>query len=109
MVNRPQAQWISPGTTAPGEAIRIFGRTLAWGWQIEPAVAYARRVGGGEPIRLARAPRHREDGHTERWCLSAWLPDDSPKPEVSFRLPPGIAPHVSTFGQPGRLSRTAWS
>ena len=28
------------------------------------------------PIPLSRAPEHREDGHTERWCLSAWLPKD---------------------------------
>ncbi len=76
VVNRPQAQWLSPGTAVAGEALRIFGRTFAWGWQIKPAVAYVRRLGGGKPIRLARAPQHREDGHTQRWCLSAWLPED---------------------------------
>lgn len=76
VVNRPQAQWLSPAPAAPGEAIRIFGRTFAWGWQIEPAIAYLRSVNGGKPIPLVRAPRHREDGHTERWCLSAWLPED---------------------------------
>ena len=76
LVNRPQSQWISPTSAAPGEAIRIFGRTFAWGWQIEPAVGYIRKVDGGVPIRLRRAPEHREDGHTERWCLSAWLPED---------------------------------
>jgi hypothetical protein len=76
VVNRPQAQWLSPTSAAPGEAIRIFGRTFAWGWQIEPAVGYIREVGGGVPIRLRRAPEHREDGHTERWCLSAWLSED---------------------------------
>ena len=76
LVNRPQAQWIAPEKVARGEAIRIFGRTFAWGWQIKPAVAYLRRVGGGQPIQLARAPLHREDGHTERWAISAWLPKD---------------------------------
>lgn len=76
LVNRPQAQWLSPTSAAPGEAVRIFGRTFAWGWQIEPAVGYIRKIGGGVPIRLRRAPEHREDGHTERWCLSAWLPED---------------------------------
>lgn len=78
LVNRPQAQWLSPSAQAPGEAVRVFGRAFAWGWQIEPAVAYLRGAAGGKPIRLRRAPEHREDGHTERWCLSAWLPEDLP-------------------------------
>jgi hypothetical protein len=76
LVNRPQAQWLAPAVAAPGEALRIFGRTFAWGWQLEPAVAYVRPLGGHAPIRLVRAPLHREDGHNERWCLAAWLPKD---------------------------------
>ncbi|MEW6358966.1 MAG: glycosyl hydrolase family 28-related protein [Planctomycetota bacterium] len=76
VVNRPQAQWLSPRTQFPGEAIRIFGRTFAWGHNLPPAQAFLRKLGGGKPIALRYAPNHREDGHTQRWCLSAFLPDD---------------------------------
>ena len=76
VVNRPQAQWLYPASQAPGEVIRIFGRTFAWGYQLPPARAYLRRQGGGPLVALRRAAGHREDGHTERWCLSAWLPEN---------------------------------
>jgi hypothetical protein len=76
VVNRPQAQWLSPTCQAPAEVIRIFGRTLAWSYQLPPARAYLRRQGGGPLVPLRRAAAHREDGHTERWCLSAWLPEN---------------------------------
>ncbi|MBM4044069.1 MAG: hypothetical protein FJ279_03065 [Planctomycetes bacterium] len=76
VVNRPQAHWLSPRTQAPGEVIRVFGRTFAWGHQLPPSQAFLRKVGGAELVPLRRAAQHREDGHTERWCLSAWLPKD---------------------------------
>ena len=76
VVNRPQAQWLSPKTQAPGEVIRIFGRCFAWGYQLPAAQAFVRKVGDREVVALRRAAQHREDGHTERWCLCAWLPKD---------------------------------
>ena len=40
------------------------------------AGGYLRRQGGGPLLARRRADAHREDGHTERWCLAAWLPAD---------------------------------
>lgn len=79
LVNRPQAQWLYPRTQAPDEPIRIFGRTFAWDHHLPPALAVVRRVGTAEVNPLRPASQHHEDGHTQRWCLSAWLP-------------PGLAP-----------------
>lgn len=76
LVNRPQAQWLSPATQAPGEVVRIFGRTFAWGHQLPAAEAFLRKVGSEQLVPLRRAAGHREDGHTERWCLSVWLPEE---------------------------------
>jgi hypothetical protein len=76
VVNRPQAQWLYPQTQAPGEPIRIFGRTFAWGYQLPSAQAFVRKVGGKDLLPLRPASQHHEDGNTERWCLSAWLPPD---------------------------------
>lgn len=75
-VNRPQAQWLYPASQAPGEVVRIFGRTFAWGHQLPSARVYLRPQGGGPLVALRRAAGHREDGHTERWCLSVWLPEN---------------------------------
>ena len=77
LVNRPQAQWIYPQTQAPGQPIRIFGRTFSWGHNLPSAQAVIRPVNRGTnavPLRLAF--NHHEDRHTERWCLSAWLPEN---------------------------------
>ena len=76
LVNRPQAQWLYPQTQAPGEPVRIFGRTFAWGENLPSALAAVRRTGTRELIPLRVAAQHNEDGHTERWSLCAWLPPD---------------------------------
>jgi hypothetical protein len=76
VVNRPQAQWLSPASQAPGEVFRIFGRTFSWTYQLPAARVYLRRQGGSELVALRPAAPHHEDGHTQRWCLSAWLPND---------------------------------
>lgn len=76
LVNRPKAQWLSPQTQSPGEPIRIFGRTFAWGHHLPSALAVVRRTGTKTLVPLRLALGHHEDGHTERWCLSAWLPAD---------------------------------
>ena len=75
LVNRPQAQWLSPRRQAPGEVVRIFGRTFSWGWNLGHAQAYLRKVGDTQLIALPYAGQHHEDGHTERWCHAAWLPN----------------------------------
>lgn len=77
VVNRPQIQWLAPTTQQPGGVVRLFGRTLAWE-QLPPAKAYLRAASSGKLIPLRRAPNHHEDGHTERWCLPVWLPEDLP-------------------------------
>lgn len=76
VVNRPRAQWLSPRVQEPGEVVRIFGRTFAWTYQLPPAQVFIRRAGGRELAPLRQAHDHREDGHTERWCLAAWLPEE---------------------------------
>ena len=76
VVNRPQAQWLSPASQTPGEVFRIFGRTFSWTYQLPAARVHLRRQGGSEVVPLRPAAPHHEDGHTERWCLSAWLPND---------------------------------
>ncbi len=76
LVNRPQAQWLSPQTQAPGEPVRVFGRTFAWGYHLPPALAVIRPAGTTNAIPLRLAAQHHEDGNTERWSLSAWLPPD---------------------------------
>ena len=75
-VNRPHAQWLSPQTQAPGEVVRIFGRTFAWGHHLPPALAVIRPAGTPHAMPLRTAAQHHEDGHTERWSLSVWLPPD---------------------------------
>lgn len=97
LVNRPQAQWLYPRTQAPGEVIRIFGRTFAWGYQLPSALAVARAVGSTQAIPLRVAAQHHEDGTTERWSLCAWLPPD---------LPPGEY-EVAVHGRHGNAS--GWS
>lgn len=97
VVNRPQAQWLSPTTQAPGEVVRVFGRTFAWGHQLPAAQAFLRPAGGSKVIPLRRAAAHHEDGHTERWCLSAWLPED---------LEPG---RYELFVHGGHGGRYGWS
>ena len=76
LVNRPQAQWLQPQTQAPGEPIRVFGRTFAWGSYLPSALAVVRRTGTTNAIPLRPALQHHEDGHTERWSLAAWLPPE---------------------------------
>lgn len=76
LVNRPQAQWLYPRTQAPGEPVRVFGRTFAWGHHLPSALAVLRAVGTTNAIPLRVAAQHHEDGNTERWSLCAWLPDD---------------------------------
>jgi hypothetical protein len=76
LVNRPQAQWLYPQTQAPGEPVRVFGRTFAWGHHLPPALAVVRLKGTQDAIPLRAAARHHEDSHTERWSLSVWLPPD---------------------------------
>jgi hypothetical protein len=76
LVNRPQAQWLYPQTQAPGEPVRIFGRTFSWSYHLPPALAIVRPLGASNAIPLRVAAQHHEDGHTERWSLSAWLPPD---------------------------------
>lgn len=76
LVNRPQAQWLYPQTQAPGEPLRIFGRTFSWGHNLPRAVAVIRPAGSTNAIPLRTADQHHEDNHTERWCLSTWLPED---------------------------------
>lgn len=76
LVNRPQAQWLSPKTQAPGEPVRIFGRTFSWGHHLPSALAVVRPVGSTNAFPLRVAARHREDSNTERWSLCAWLPPD---------------------------------
>jgi hypothetical protein len=76
LVNRPQAQWLAPQTQAPGEPIRVFGRTFAWDYYLPAALAVIRRAGTTNAIALRPASQHHEDEHTERWSLSAWLPPD---------------------------------
>ncbi len=75
LINRPQAQWLYPQRQAPGEPIRIFGRTFAWGWLLPSAHVLLRPVGSTQMVHLARAAQHHEDGHTERWSLCVWLPE----------------------------------
>ena len=76
LVNRPQAQWLYPRTQAPGEPVRIFGRTFSWNYHLPSALAILRPVGATNAIPLRVAAQHHEDGNTERWSLSAWLPPD---------------------------------
>ena len=76
LVNRPQAQWLYPQTQAPGEPVRIFGRTFSWNYHLPSALAILRLVGSSNAIPLRVAAQHHEDGNTERWSLSAWLPTD---------------------------------
>lgn len=76
LVNRPQAQWLYPRRAAPDEPVRVFGRTFAWENHLPGAVAVIRRVGSSEGLVLRPASHHHEDGHEERWSLSAWLPAD---------------------------------
>ncbi|MDZ7619566.1 MAG: hypothetical protein U1E05_21405, partial [Patescibacteria group bacterium] len=45
LVNRPQAQWLYPRAQSPGEVVRVFGRTFAWGHQLPSALAVVRLVG----------------------------------------------------------------
>lgn len=37
LVNRPQAQWLYPRTQAPGEPVRVFGRTFSWSHHLPSA------------------------------------------------------------------------
>ena len=76
LVNRPQTQWLYPQTQAPGEPVRIFGRTFSWGHHLPAALAIIRPAGGTNATSLRVAAQHHEDGNTERWSLSAWLPPD---------------------------------
>lgn len=76
LVNRPQAQWLAPQTQSPNEPIRIFGRTFAWNGNLPAAQAFVRAAGSDKVVPLRPASLHHEDGHTERWCLAAWLPPD---------------------------------
>lgn len=76
LVNRPQAQWLYPQTQAPGEPVRVFGRTFSWSYQLPSALAVVRPVGSTNAIPLRVAAQHHEDGQTERWSLCAWLPAD---------------------------------
>jgi len=76
LVNRPQAQWLYPRTQAPGEPVRIFGRTFSWGHHLPPALAVVRPAGSTNAVPLRVAAQHREDNNTERWSLCAWLPPD---------------------------------
>ncbi len=76
VVNRPQAHWLSPASQTPGEVLRIFGRTFSWSYQLPAARVHLRRQGGSELVALRPAAPHHEDVHTQRWCLSAWLPND---------------------------------
>ncbi len=78
LVNRPKAQWIYPQIQAPGESIRVFGRTFAWGSNLKQAQAVIRCSGTTNVIPLRTAARHHEDAHTSRWCLEAWLPENLP-------------------------------
>ncbi len=75
LINRPQAQWLYPQRQTPGEPIRIFGRTFAWGSHLPSACVLLRPAGSTQTVALARAAQHHEDGHTERWSLCAWLPE----------------------------------
>jgi hypothetical protein len=76
LVNRPQVQWLYPQTQAPGEPIRIFGRTFSWSYHLPSALAIVRPTGTTNAIPLRIATQHHEDGNTERWSLCAWLPPD---------------------------------
>ena len=76
LVNRPQAQWLYPQRLAPGEVVRVFGRTFAWGHHLPSALAVIRPAGTAKAVPLRAAAQHHEDGDTERWSLSAWLPPD---------------------------------
>lgn len=76
LVNRPQAQWLYPQTQAPGEPVRVFGRTFSWSYHLPSALAVVRPAGTTNAIPLRVAAQHHEDGHTERWSLCAWLPSD---------------------------------
>jgi len=76
VVNRPQAHWAAPANPQPGDVVRIFGRTFAWDGQLPPATAFLRAKADGRLIALRRATGHHEDGHTDRWRLAAWLPED---------------------------------
>jgi hypothetical protein len=82
---------------AHGEVIRIFGRTFSWGCQLPPARVYLRRQGGGPLVALRRADGHREDGHTERWCLAAWLPNDLPPGRYEVLVHGGTGMHQSVI------------
>lgn len=88
LVNRPQAHWLYPKTAAPGEPVRVFGRTFAWGHHLPPALAVLTPAADGAtnriPLRLAA--QHHEDGHTERWSLSVWLPADIPPGDYALRV-----------------------
>ena len=74
LVNRPQAQWLFPQTQAPGEPVRVFGRTFAWDNHLPSPMAIVRKKGTQQAIPLRLASQHHEDGHAERWSLSLWLP-----------------------------------
>jgi hypothetical protein len=76
LVNRPQAQWLYPQTQAPGEPVRVFGRTFSWSYHLPPALAVIRPIGSTNAVPLRVAAQHHEDGNTERWALCAWLPPD---------------------------------
>lgn len=76
LVNRPQAQWLYPQKLAPGEVVRVFGRTFAWGHHLPSALAVVRPLGSTNATPLRVAAQHHEDGNTERWSLCAWLPPD---------------------------------
>lgn len=76
LVNRPQAQWLFPATQTPGETVRIFGRTFAWGHHLPSALAVLRAAGASNVVPLRLAVQHHEDGHAARWSLSFWLPPD---------------------------------
>ena len=84
LVNRPQAQWLYPRTQAPGEPVRVFGRTFSWSYHLPSALAVVRPVGSARAVPLRVAAQHHEDGHAERWSLCAWLPADLPSGEYEL-------------------------
>ncbi len=86
LVNRPQAHWLYPRTQAPGEVVRIFGRTFSWQHHLPNALAVLRPAGDTNAIPLRVAAQHHEDGHTERWSLCAWLPPDLPPGEYTLAV-----------------------
>ena len=84
LVNRPQAQWLYPQTQAPGEPVRVFGRTFSWSHHLPPALVIIRPAGSTNAIPLRIAAQHHEDGNTERWSLCAWLPADLTPGDYEF-------------------------